>query len=59
LSGKRVERSEVGALGEFETMGDDDLERALMERMARLGFTDVLTLHIPHMDNAVDVDNEP
>jgi hypothetical protein len=40
-SGKRVERSEVGAPGEFEALTDDQLERALMERIARLGLTDV------------------
>jgi phage terminase small subunit len=41
LSGKRIERAEIGAPGEFETMTDDELERALMERVARLGFTHV------------------
>jgi hypothetical protein len=41
LSGKRIERSEVGTPGEFEALTDDELERALMERMARLGLTDV------------------
>jgi hypothetical protein len=41
FSGKRIERAEIGAPGEFETMTDDELERALMERMARLGLTDV------------------
>jgi hypothetical protein len=41
LSGKWIERAEVGAPGEFETMTDDELERALMERIARLGLTDV------------------
>jgi hypothetical protein len=39
LSGKWIERAEVGAPGEFETMTDEELERALIERMARLGFT--------------------
>jgi hypothetical protein len=29
------------APGEFETMTDDELERALIERMARRGLTDV------------------
>ena len=29
LNGKRIERSEVGGPGEFEMMGDDQLERAL------------------------------
>jgi hypothetical protein len=57
LSGKWIERAEVGTPGEYETMTDGELERQIMERLARLGFTDVLTLHIPHMDNAADVDN--
>jgi hypothetical protein len=57
LSGKWIERAEVGTPGEYETMTDDELERQIMERLARLGFTDVLTLAIPHMDNAADVDN--
>jgi hypothetical protein len=39
LTGKRIERSEVGGPSEFETMTDEELERALIERMARLGFT--------------------
>jgi hypothetical protein len=39
LSGKWVERSEVGGPGEFETMTDDELERALMERLERLGLS--------------------
>jgi hypothetical protein len=33
--------AEIGAPGEFDAMSDDELERALIERMARLGFTDV------------------
>jgi hypothetical protein len=41
LSGKWIERAKIGAPGEFETMTDDELERALVERIARLGFTDV------------------
>jgi hypothetical protein len=36
LSGKRIERREVGAPGEFETMTDEELKRALKERVARL-----------------------
>jgi hypothetical protein len=31
---------------------------SLIERIARLGLTDVLTLASPHMDGAADVDNE-
>jgi hypothetical protein len=38
LSGKRVDRKEVGQPGEFEALNDDELERALLERIARLGF---------------------
>jgi hypothetical protein len=57
LSGKWIERAEVGAPGEYEALSDEELERQIMERVARLGLTDVLTLHIPHMDNAADVDN--
>jgi phage terminase small subunit len=36
LSGVRVERKEVGAPGEFETMSDAELLAALRERMAKL-----------------------
>jgi hypothetical protein len=35
LSGKWIERAEVGAPGEYETMTDDELERQIMERVAR------------------------
>jgi hypothetical protein len=41
LSGKRIERAEIGAPGEYEALTDDELERQIMERVARLGFTDV------------------
>jgi hypothetical protein len=37
LTGKRIERAEVGAPGEFEALPDDELERAIMERLERLG----------------------
>jgi hypothetical protein len=37
LTGKRIERSEVGGPGEFDALTDDELERALVERIARLG----------------------
>jgi hypothetical protein len=40
LSGKWIERAEVGTPGEYETMTDDELERQIMERVARLGLTD-------------------
>jgi hypothetical protein len=39
LSGKWIERTEIGAPGEFETMTDDELERALVERFSALGLT--------------------
>jgi hypothetical protein len=53
-----VERAEVGSPGEYDALSDEDLERQIMERVARLGLMDVLTSHIPHMDNAADVDND-
>jgi hypothetical protein len=40
LSGKWIERAEVGAPGEFETMTDEELERALIERVQKLGLGD-------------------
>jgi hypothetical protein len=55
LTGKWVEGAEVGSPGEYDALNDDDLERQIVERMARLGY--VVTLAIPHMDNAADVDN--
>jgi hypothetical protein len=58
LTGKWVERAEVGSPGEYDALSDEDLERQIMERVARLGLMDVLTSHIPHMDNAADVDND-
>jgi hypothetical protein len=56
LSGKWVERAEIGAPGEYDALSDEELERQIMERMARLGY--VVTLAIPHMDGAADVDND-
>jgi hypothetical protein len=44
LSGKWIERAEIGAPGEYETMTDDELERQIMERVAKLGFTSVAAL---------------
>jgi hypothetical protein len=32
-----IERREVGAPGEFEALSDDELERALSERLSALG----------------------
>jgi hypothetical protein len=37
LTDHRIERSEVGAPGEFDALSDDDLERALLERISALG----------------------
>jgi hypothetical protein len=37
LAGKRIERAEIGSPGEFENMTDDELERALIERVQKLG----------------------
>jgi Viral alkaline exonuclease len=33
LTGHRIERQEVGGPGEYEAMGDDELERQIMERV--------------------------
>jgi hypothetical protein len=41
LSGKWIERQEVGAPGEYDALSDEELERQIMERVARLGLTDV------------------
>ena len=38
LSGQWVERKEIGSPGEFDHLTDDELERALVERLAQLGF---------------------
>ncbi|MGB8633490.1 MAG: hypothetical protein WCD69_29635 [Xanthobacteraceae bacterium] len=38
LSGQRIERKEVGAPGEADAQTDNELERALADRLARLGF---------------------
>jgi hypothetical protein len=37
LTGKRIERSEIGGPSEFEALTDDELERAIAERVMRLG----------------------
>jgi hypothetical protein len=37
LSGMRIERKEVGPPGAFDDLSDEQLERALRERLARLG----------------------
>jgi hypothetical protein len=40
LSGKWIERAEIGTPNEFENMTDDELERALIERARKLGLGD-------------------
>jgi hypothetical protein len=35
LSGKRIERSEIGAAGEFENLSDDELKHLLLERLVQ------------------------
>jgi hypothetical protein len=41
LTGKWVERAEIGAPGEYDALSDDELERQIMERVAKLGFARV------------------
>jgi phage terminase small subunit len=41
LSGKWVERAEIGAPGEYESLSDEELEHQLMARLAKLGFARV------------------
>jgi len=36
LSGKRIERAEIGGPGEFDHLSDDELLAAIRERWARL-----------------------
>jgi hypothetical protein len=42
-----VERAEVGAPGEYDALSDDELERMLIERIAKLGYTIERPLQIP------------
>jgi hypothetical protein len=44
LTGKWVERAEVGGPGDYENLSDDELEQQIMARVARLGFTSVAAL---------------
>jgi hypothetical protein len=44
LSGKWVERAEVGSPGEYDALSDEELERQIMERVAKLGFTNIAAL---------------
>jgi hypothetical protein len=41
LSGKWIERQEVGSPGEYDALSDEELERQIMERVAKLGFARV------------------
>jgi hypothetical protein len=38
LSGKRVERSEVGLPGEFDHMSDEELRQSIIDEARELGF---------------------
>ena len=38
LTGQWIERKEIGAPGEFDHLTDDELERAVRERLVALGF---------------------
>jgi hypothetical protein len=44
LTGKRIERSQVGAPGEFDNVDGDELEGAIIERFAGLGFAPELAI---------------
>jgi hypothetical protein len=44
LTGKWIERAEIGAPGEYEALSDDELERALVARIAELGLADAVAL---------------
>ena len=50
LSGMRIERKEVGPPGAFDDLSDEQLERALRERLARLG----LLLDLPGSKRSTD-----
>jgi hypothetical protein len=39
LTGLRIERSEIGAPGDFDHLNDDELERLLVERLGALGLS--------------------
>jgi hypothetical protein len=41
LTGHRIERREVGTPGDFDAIGDAELEQMLAERIAQLDLTDV------------------
>lgn len=45
LTGKWIERAEIGGPGEFDHLTDDELERALVERLVLLGLLPAGTQH--------------
>ena len=53
---ERIERSEVGSPGEFDHLTDDELERALIERLAQLGFAPVAISNGSIALNGADTD---
>jgi hypothetical protein len=57
LTGHRVERAEIGSPGEYENMSDEELERQLMERLAKLGFVRVDAL-VDFSPNETDAPSE-
>ena len=44
MSGKWIERAEIGTPGEFDHVSDDELEAALRERLASLCFAPPLAI---------------
>jgi hypothetical protein len=61
LTGHRIERAEVGAPGEYDALSDEELERQLMERLAKLGFArvDALVDFSPSETDAEDAGAPP
>jgi hypothetical protein len=61
LIGKWVERAEIGAPGEYDALSDEELERQIMERVARLGFArvDALVDFSPSETDAEDAGAPP
>jgi hypothetical protein len=61
LTGKWVEKAEIGSPGEYENLSDADLEHQLMERLAKLGFArvDALVDFSPSETDAEDAGAPP
>jgi phage terminase small subunit len=61
LTGKWIEKAEVGAPGEYESLSDEELERQLMARLAKLGFArvDALVDFSPSETDAEDAGAPP